>query len=59
MVNHLLAPSAQGWCYQLANGAHLTRRQGRQQWTYSELWAELEAQRKARRTDEQATREAT
>jgi hypothetical protein len=56
---HLLALSTEGWCYQLANGAHLTRRQGRKQWTYSPLWAELEAQLKARQTYEQATGDAT
>ncbi|MEB3301673.1 MAG: hypothetical protein VKN56_06850 [Cyanobacteriota bacterium] len=37
----------------------LTRRQGRKQWSYSALWAELEAQLKARQTYEQATGEAT
>jgi hypothetical protein len=56
---HLLAPSSEGWCYQLANGVHLTRRQGRKQWTYSAHWAELEAQLKARQTYKQATGDAT
>ncbi len=54
---HLLAPSAEGWCFQLANGALLTRRQGRKPWTYSAHWANLEAQLKARQTYEQATGE--
>ncbi|MFN9646833.1 MAG: hypothetical protein ACK55C_01385 [bacterium] len=56
---HLLAPSSEGWCYQLGDGVLLTRRQGRKQWSYSALWAELEAQLKARQIYEQATREAT
>jgi hypothetical protein len=56
---HLLAPSSEGWCYQLANGAHISRRQGRKQWTYSPLWAELEAQLKARQTYEQDTGDST
>ncbi|MFN9427658.1 MAG: hypothetical protein ACK575_05940 [Cyanobacteriota bacterium] len=56
---HLLAPSSEGWCYQLGDGVLLTRRQGRKQWSYSPLWAELEAQLKARQTYEQATGEAT
>ena len=56
---HLLAPSSEGWCYQLGDGVLLTRRQGRKQWCYSPLWAELEAQLKARQTYEQATGEAT
>jgi hypothetical protein len=30
-----------------------------QKWTYSKLWAELEAQLKARQTYEQATGDAT
>lgn len=56
---HLLAPSSEGWCYQLGNGVLLTRRQGRKQWSYSALWGELEAQLKARQTYEQATGEAS
>jgi hypothetical protein len=56
---HLLAPSSEGWCYQLGHGVLLTRRQGRKQWSYSALWADLEAQLKARQTYEQATGEAT
>ncbi len=56
---HLLAPSSEGWSYQLGDGVLLTRRQGRKQWSYSPLWAELEAQLKARQTYEQATGEAT
>jgi len=56
---HLLAPSSEGWCYQLGDGVLLTRRQGRKQWSYTALWAELEAQLKARQTYEQATGEAT
>jgi len=55
---HLLAPSSEGWCYQLGDGVLLTRRQGRKQWSYSALWAELESQLKARQTYEQATGEA-
>jgi hypothetical protein len=56
---HLLAPSSEGWCYQLGDGVLLTRRQGRKQWSYSALWGELEAQLKARQSYEQATGEAT
>jgi hypothetical protein len=56
---HLLAPSSEGWCYQLGDGVLLTRRQGRKQWCYSALWGELEAQLKARQGYEQATGEAT
>jgi hypothetical protein len=56
---HLLAPSSEGWCYQLGDGVQLTRRQGRKQWSYSPLWADLEAQLKARQSYEQATGEAT
>ena len=56
---HLLAPSSEGWCYQIGQGVLLHRRQGNKKWTYSELWAELEAQLKARQTYEQATGEAT
>jgi hypothetical protein len=56
---HLLAPSSEGWCYQLGDGVLLTRRQGRKQWSYSPLWAELEAQLKARQSYEQATGEAS
>jgi hypothetical protein len=56
---HLLAPSSEGWCYQIGQGVLLNRRQGNKKWTYSELWAELEAQLKARQTYEQATGDAT
>jgi hypothetical protein len=56
---HLLAPSTEGWCYQIGQGVLLHRRQGNKKWTYSELWAELEAQLKARQTYEQATGDAT
>jgi hypothetical protein len=56
---HLLAPSSEGWCYQLGDGVLLTRRQGRKQWSYSPLWADLEAQLKARQGYEQATGEAS
>ncbi|MFM9089021.1 MAG: hypothetical protein ACKOPT_12960 [Cyanobium sp.] len=56
---HLLAPSSEGWCYQLGDGVLLTRRQGRKQWSYSALWGELEAQLKARQSYEQATGEAS
>ena len=52
---HLLAPSSEGWCYQLQDGTLLSRRQGRKQWAYSNLWAEMEARLKARQTYEQAT----
>ena len=55
---HLLAPSSEGWCYQLGDGVLLTRRQGRKQWSYSEDWAEMEAQLKARQTYEQTTGQA-
>jgi maltoporin len=34
---------------------HLTRRQGRKQWSTSEDWAEMEAQHKARQAYEQTT----
>ncbi|MFN9547124.1 MAG: hypothetical protein ACK6AD_08665 [Cyanobacteriota bacterium] len=56
---HLLAPSSEGWCYQIGQRVLLNRRQGNKKWSYSELWAELEAQLKARQTYEQATGEAT
>ena len=56
---HLLAPSSEGWCYQIGQGVLLNRRQGNKKWTYSEFWAELEAQLKARQTYEQATGDAT
>jgi hypothetical protein len=56
---HLLAPSSEGWCYQIGQGVLLHRRQGNKKWSYSEHWAELEAQLKARQTYEQATGDAT
>jgi hypothetical protein len=56
---HLLAPSSVGWCYQLGDGVLLTRRQVRKQWSYSALWAELEAQLKARQSYVQPTVKAT
>jgi hypothetical protein len=52
---HILAPSSEGWCYQLSDGTLLSRRQGRKQWVYSNLWVEMGAQLKARQTYEQAT----
>ena len=59
MIVILLAPSSEGWCYQIGQGVLLNRRQGSKKWTYSALWAELEAQLKARQTYEQATGDAT
>jgi hypothetical protein len=55
---HLLVPSTEGWCYQIGQGVLLNRRQGNKKWSYSPLWAELEAQLKARQTYEQATGDA-
>jgi hypothetical protein len=37
---HLLAPSTEGWCYQLARGCSSTGgRATSKKWTYSPLWA--------------------
>lgn len=56
---HLLAPSSEGWCYHIGDGVLLNRRQGNKKWTYSDQWAEMEAQLKARQTYEQASGEAS
>ena len=56
---HLVPPGQEPGTYQLPEGPTLHRRQGRKQWHYSEVTAELEAQLKARQVYEQAAGLAT
>lgn len=56
---HLVPPGHEPGTYQLPEGPTLHRRQGRKQWHYSEVTAELEAQLKARQVYEQAAGLAT
>jgi hypothetical protein len=56
---HLVPPGQEAGTYQLPEGPTLQRRQGRRQWHYSEVTAELEAQLKARQVYEQAAGLAT
>lgn len=56
---HLVPPGQEPGTYQLPEGPTLHRRQGRKQWHYGEVAAELEAQLKARQVYEQAAGLAT
>ena len=56
---HLVPPGQEPGTYQLPEGPTLHRRQGRREWHYSEVTAELEAQLKARQVYEQAAGLAT
>lgn len=58
-LRHLVPPGQEPGTYQLPEGPTLHRRQGRKQWHYSEVTAELEAQLKARQVYEQAAGLAT